>query len=106
MTVLRKRALEQIEAVLAQAHRARGEVAVGEQWAQDVMRTIRREAAQHPAPSLLSWAEPLVWRVATGAALVALFFAGSVAVYTRQHPAPVAAAWLEEFDAGSSFPDK
>ena len=86
MTVHRKGVGADWEAVLAQAHRARGEVAVDEQWAQDVMRTIRREAAQHPAPSLLSWAEPLVWRVATGAALAGPFFAGSVAVYTRQHP--------------------
>jgi hypothetical protein len=106
MTVHRKRALGQIEPLLAQVHRTRDDVAVGEEWAQDVMRTIRREAAQHSASSLLAWAEPLVWRVATGAALMAAIFAGSVAVYTKQHMTPVAAVWLEEFDAGSPFPDK
>lgn len=106
MTVPRKRTFEQIEPLLAEAHRTRGEVAVGEEWAQEVMRTIRRDTVGHSAPSLLVWAEPLVWRVAAGAALVAVFFAGSVAVYTRQHPVPVAAVWLEEFDAGSPFPDK
>jgi hypothetical protein len=102
----RQRLLEQIEPLLAQAHRSRGEAAVGEQWAQEVMRTIRPEAAQHPWPSVLVWAEPLVWRVAAGAALMALLFAGSVAFYTKQHPVPVAAVWLEEFDAASTFPDK
>ncbi|MCS6297565.1 MAG: hypothetical protein H8K09_15125 [Nitrospira sp.] len=106
MTVHRKPTFEQIEPLLAQAHRTRGEVAVGEELAQQVMRTIRRDAAQHPASSLLIWAEPLVWRVASVAALVALCFAGSVAVYTKQHAVPVAAVWLEEFDAGSPFPDK
>lgn len=105
MTVQRKPAVEQIESLLARAHHTRGDVAVGEGWTQHVMRTIRREA-EHPAPSLLVWAEPLVWRAAVGAALVALVFAGSVAVYTKQHAVPVAAAWLEEFDAGSPFPDK
>jgi hypothetical protein len=44
--------------------------------------------------------------VAAGAALMALLFAGSVAFYTKQHPVPVAAVWLEEFDAASTFPDK
>ena len=79
---------------------------LGEELAQQVMRTIRRDAAHHPASSLLVWAEPLVWRVASVAALVALGFAGSVAVYTKQHAVPVAAVWLEEFEAGSPFPDK
>ncbi|HMV56462.1 MAG TPA: hypothetical protein PLY42_14135 [Nitrospira sp.] len=106
MTVHRKPTLEQIEPLLVQAHRSRGEVPVGEDWAQEVMRAIRREAAEHPAPSLLAWAEPVVWRVAAGAALVAVCFAGSVAIYTKQHAVPVAAVWLEEFDAGSAFPDK
>jgi len=105
MTIHRKAAVERIERILAQVHRStRGEAAVGEAWAQDVMRAIRQQAADHPAPSPLVWAEPLVWRVAAGAALVALVFAGSVTVYSRHHAAPVAAAWLEEFDAGSPLP--
>ena len=103
MTVHRKRALSRLRPVLAQAHRARGEVAVGEQWAQDVVRTIRREAAQHPAPSLRAWAEPLVWRVATGARSWPCHLCRVCGVY-QAAPAPVAAAWLEEFDAGSPFP--
>ncbi|MCW5797351.1 MAG: hypothetical protein LZF60_380048 [Nitrospira sp.] len=106
MTVHRKDPRERIEALLAQAHRTRGEVAAGEDWAQEVMRTIRREAAEHPVPSLFVGAEPLVWRAAACAALVALVFAGSVAVYTKQHAVPVAAVWLEEFDAGSPFPER
>lgn len=105
MTIHRKAAAERIERILAQVHRStRGEAAVGEPWAQDVMRAIRQQAADDAAPSPLAWAEPLVWRAAAGAALVALVFAGSVAVYSRQHAAPVAAAWLEEFDAGPPLP--
>ena len=38
MTVHRKPTLEQIEPLLVQAHRSRGEVPVGEDWAQEVMR--------------------------------------------------------------------
>ncbi len=106
MTLHRKQTLERIESLLAQAHRTRGDVGVKEGWTQEVLRTIRRDAAEHPAPSLLAWAEPLVWRVAASAALVALVFAGSVAVYTKQHAVPVAAVWLEEFDAGSPFPER
>lgn len=106
MTVYRKPTLERIESLLAQAHCTRGDVTVREGWAQEVMRTIRREAAEQPVPSLLVWVEPLVWRVAASAALVALVFAGSVAVYTKQHAVPVAAVWLEEFDAGSPFPER
>lgn len=104
MTNHRTPAVERVERLLAEVHRStRGEAAVGEQWAQEVMRTVRRKAADHPAPSPLVWAEPLVWRVAAGAVLVALVFAGSVAAYSRQHVGPVSAAWLEEFDAGSPF---
>ena len=106
MIVHRKPALEQIESLLARAHHTRGDVAVGEDWTQHVMRTIRREAMEHPTPPLLAWAEPVVWRVAACAALVSLVFAGSVAVYTKQHAVPDAAVWLEEFDAGSPFPEK
>ncbi len=100
MTIRRKPNIEQVEPVLAQAHRRRQAVAVGEDWTRDVMHTIRREAAAGPYASLLAWMEPLVWRAAAGAALMAVVFAGSVVAYTSRQPEPVTAAWLEEFDAG------
>ena len=100
MTDRRKPPKEQVERLLAQAHAMRREVAVGEDWVRGVMRAVRQDAAAHPYSSLLAWAEPLVWRAAAGAALVAVVFAGSVVAYTSRQPEPVTAVWLEEFDTG------
>ena len=106
MTADRNRSPEDIERILAQAHRARPAVPLGEDWAHEVMRTIRQDAAESPSLVKVAWAEPLVWRVAAGAFFVAVLFAGSVVVYTSQHSNPVTALWLEELDAGSPFPEE
>ena len=100
MTERRKPPREQVERLLAQAHGTRQAVAVGEDWVHGVMRVVRQDATAHPYSSMLAWAEPLVWRAATGAALVAVVFAGSVVAYASRQPEPVTAVWLEEFDAG------
>lgn len=100
MTEPRKPYIKQVESLLAEAHRKRQEVAVGEDWTCAIMRVVRQDAAAHPYSSMLAWAEPLVWRAAAGAALVAVVFAGSVVAYSARQPEPVTAAWLEEFDAG------
>ncbi|MBA2484891.1 MAG: hypothetical protein H0V35_02125 [Nitrospira sp.] len=100
MTTRRKPHIERMEPVLAQAHRRRQTVAVGEDWTRDVMHTIRREAAAGPSASMLAWMEPLVWRAAAWAALMAVVLTGSVVAYTSRQPDPAAAAWLDEFDAG------
>ena len=100
MTGPRKPHIEQVEGLLAEAHRRRQEVAVGEDWARAIMRVVRQDAVAHPYSSMLAWAEPLVWRAAAGAALVAVAFAGSVVAYSARQPEPVTAAWMEEFDAG------
>lgn len=97
---------EQVERFLAQAHRMRQTGVTGEDWAHGIMRAVRQEAAAHPYSSMLAWAEPLVWRAAAGAALVAVVFAGSVVAYTSRQPEPVTAAWLEEFDAGPSLSEE
>jgi hypothetical protein len=106
MSAGRNRKPEYVERLLAEAHRSRQGVVVGEDWTYKVMRTIRRDAAGHSSPSNVAWAEPLVWRVAAGAALVAVLFAGSVVVYTGQRSNPVTALWLEELEAGASFPEE
>ncbi len=106
MTAGRNKKLEHVERLLAQAHRVRQDVVAGEDWAREVMRTIRRDAAEHPSSAIFAWAEPLVWRVAAGAAFVAVLFAGSAVVYTGQHSHPVTALWFEELDAGSPFPEE
>ncbi len=100
MTVRRELHSEQVERFLAQAHRTRQGVAVGEDWANGIMRVVRQDAAAHPYSSMLAWVEPLVWRAAAGAALMAVVFAGSVVAYASRQPEPVTAVWLEEFDAG------
>lgn len=100
MTGPRKSHIGQVERLFAEAHRKRQEVIVGEDWAREIMRVVRQDAAAHPYSSMLAWAEPLVWRAAAGAVLVAVIFAGSVVAYTARQPEPVTAAWLEDFDAG------
>ncbi|MEK6803661.1 MAG: hypothetical protein AABZ34_13510 [Nitrospirota bacterium] len=101
-----KKSLEKVEQVFAQAHRLRVDIVVGPDWAQDIMREVRRGDAEQRGPSMLAWAEPLVWRVAGGAALAAVLFAGSVLVYTSQRSAPVTAFWMEELDAGAPLPEE
>lgn len=96
----RKPPVEQVERLLAAAHRRRAAIPVEEDWAHGIMRTVRQEAGTHPYTSLQAWAEPLVWRAAAAAALVAVVSAGSVVAYSARQPEPIAAAWLEEFDAG------
>lgn len=103
MTARRKGNLDEVERVLAQAHRLREDVVVGHDWAHEIMREIRRGDAIHPSPSMLAWAESLVWHVAAGAALVAVLFAGSVLMYSSQRSHPVTAFWLEELDTGAPF---
>jgi hypothetical protein len=100
MTDHRNPHIEQVERLLAEAHRTRQEIHVGEDWARGILRVVRHDAAAHPYSPVIAWAEPLVWRAAAGAALVAVLFAGSVVAYTARQPATVTAAWLEEFDAG------
>lgn len=95
--------LDRLERIFAEAHRARPDVPVGDDWVRTVMRDIRREAAAHPSSSTLAWVEPLVWRAAAGAALAAVLFAGSVAVYTSRQSDQVTALWLEDFAAGPAL---
>ena len=89
--------IESVERPLAEAHRMRQVIAVGEDWAYEIMRVVRQDDAYS---STLAWAAPLVWRAAAGAALVAVVFAGSVVAFTSRQPGPATALWMEEFDAG------
>lgn len=106
MNARHKKTLDQVEQVLAKAHCVREDIVVGPDWAQDIMREVRRGDAVPRGSSMLAWAEPLVWRVAGGAALAAVLFVGSVLVYTSQRSAPVTAFWMEELDAGAPFPEE
>lgn len=101
-----KKTLDKVEQVFAQAHRLRERIVVGPDWVHVIMREIRRGDAVQRGFSMLAWVEPLVWRVAGGAALAAVLFAGSVLVYTSQHSSPVTAPWMEELDTGTPFPDE
>lgn len=103
MNVRPKKTLEHIEQVFAQAHRLREEIVVEPDWTHGIMREIRRGDAAQGGLSMLAWAEPLVWRVAAGVALVAVLFAGSVLVYTGQRSHPMTTLWLEELDTVSLF---
>jgi hypothetical protein len=101
MNAPHKKTPEHMERIFAQAHRLRRDAAVGDDWAYGIMRAVRREAAEQPYSVMLDWAEPLIWRAAVMAVLVAMLFAGSVVAYSSQQSNPVTALWLEEFDAGS-----
>lgn len=101
MNAPHKKSPDHMERIFVQAHRLRQNAAVDNDWANGIMRAVRRDAAQQPYSVMPDWAEPLVWRAAAVAALVAALFTGSVVAYTSQQPNPVTALWLEEFDAGS-----
>jgi hypothetical protein len=90
-----------MERIFAQAHRLRQDADVGNDWIHGIMRAARQEAEEQSYSAMFDWAEPLIWRAAAVAALVAALFAGSVVAYTSQQSNAVAALWLEEFDAGS-----
>lgn len=105
MTAGPEERLDRLERMFAEAHRARPDVPVGDDWVRTVMRDIRLDAATHPSVSTLIWIEPLVWRTAAVAAIAAVLFTGFVAAYAGGQSDQVTALWLEEFDGGPALLD-
>jgi hypothetical protein len=95
--------LDRLERMFAEAHRARPDVQVGDEWGRTVMREICREEGADPFCSTLPRLEQLVWRAAAVAVCAAVLFAGSAAVYTSRQSDQVTARWLEDFTAGPAL---
>lgn len=95
--------LDRLERMFAEAHRARPDVQVGDDWVRTVMRDIRPEGTGTASLSTLPRLEQLVWRAAAAAALTAVLFAGSAAVYTSRQSDQATARWLEDFAAGPAL---
>ena len=99
MTRRSKDDLDRLERSLAEIHRACPTPFVGDEWAQRVMRDVRREAAT--AGKRVRPIDVYVWRTAAVAATFAAIFAGSVFLYTGSLQAHVIPkrAFLGEVEA-------
>ncbi|HKW85849.1 MAG TPA: hypothetical protein VJM82_02155 [Nitrospiraceae bacterium] len=101
MTRLNDEDLDKLERALAEAHRSRQQPSLGVGWDRHVLRDIRQGAAEHRYPMMSTWIDRLVWRAAAAAAVLALVFAGSVAVYSSKDTVELASLLSDEFDAGT-----
>ena len=90
--------LERLERLLVEAHRARPTPVLGEEWARNVMRDIRREAAAS-AEKRNAWVQLHVWRTAALAAAFALVFAGSLFLYSGAERGELTASLSEELES-------
>ena len=90
--------LERLERLLVEAHRARPTPVLGEEWARNVMRDIRREAAAS-AGKRNAWVQLHVWRTAALAAAFALVFAGSLFLYRGAERGELTASLSEELES-------
>ena len=90
--------LERLERLLVEAHRARPTPVLGEEWARNVMRDIRREAAAS-AGKRNAWVQLHVWRTAALAAAFALVFAGSLFLYSGAERGELTALLSEELES-------
>ena len=90
--------LERLERLLVEAHRARPTPVLGEEWARNVMRDIRREAAAS-AGKRNAWVQLHVWRTAALAAAFALVFAGSLFLYSGAEKGELTASLSEELES-------
>ena len=55
---------EALQAILKRAYQQKENVEVGDQWQQEVMRSVRTLGALQPTPSFPEMLEHLVWRLA------------------------------------------
>ena len=53
-----------MKAILRKAYREKENIQVGDQWQQEVMRSVRTLGALQPTPSFPEMLEQLVWRLA------------------------------------------
>lgn len=96
MTRRSKDDLDRLERSLAEIHRACPTPFVGDEWAQRVMRDVRREAAT--AGKRVRPIDVYVWRTAAVAATFAAIFAGSVFLYTGSENGELTALLSEEWE--------
>jgi len=97
-----KQDLGRLERLLVEAHRARPTPLLGEEWAQNVMRDIRREAAAH-AGKRNGWVELHVWRTAALATAFALVFAGSLFLYGGVEKGELTVLLSEELESAPAL---
>jgi hypothetical protein len=97
MTTRSKEDLDRLERSLVETHRARPIPSLGPEWAQRVMREIRRDAVGI-AGKRAAWVELYVWRTAAAAAVFAVIFAGSLFVSMGAEKGELTALLSEELE--------
>ena len=78
-TPRREEQIDILEQALMQAHRVQESPHFSRQWADDVMREVRRQASREPSFSEVS---RVLWRVAAVVTVVSTLFVGSVLTWT------------------------
>jgi hypothetical protein len=94
--------VDRLERILIETHRAGPTRPLDEEWAQGVMRDVRREAREMPEKQM-AWVERCVWRTAAAATAVAVLLVGSLFLYTGAETGELAALLPEEWEAGSAI---
>ena len=94
--------MERLERVLAMVHRNREVPALDADWAQGVMRDIRRAAAHSPGEQG-AWVTLYVWRSAAAAAAFAALLAGSAFFYGGADQGELTALLSEDLEPGPAL---
>lgn len=102
MTIRSKEDLDRLERGLVETHRARPTPLLGPEWAQRVMRDVRRDAAGI-AGKRAAWVELYIWRTAAAAAVFAVIFAGSLFVYTGAEKGELTLLLSEEWETAPAL---
>ena len=97
-----RKGMAHLERTLAKVHRDREVPPLDPDWAQTVMRDIRREAAHSPKEAG-AWVELCVWRSAAAAAAFAALLAGSAFFYAGTDQGELTALLSEDLEPGPAL---
>ena len=102
MTKWSHKYMDRLERTLANVQRNREVPPLDADWAQAVMRDIRREAAHSPGEAGV-WVELFVWRSAAAAAAFAALLAGSAFFYVGTEQGELTALLSEDLEPGPAL---
>jgi hypothetical protein len=101
MTTRSKEDLDRLERSLVETHRVLPTPSLGPEWAQRVMRDVRRDAAGIGRRA--AWIELYVWRTAAAAAAFAVILTGSLFVYGEAEKGELTAVLSEELESAPAL---
>jgi hypothetical protein len=102
MATRSKEDLDRLERSLVETHRVLPTPSLGPEWAQRVMRDVRRDAAGITGKRA-AWIELYVWRTAAAAAAFAVILTGSLFVYGGAEKGELTAVLSEELESAPAL---